>query len=281
VLLDFLNGCEAAAKPPPPPPPKVSAASFARRGVQIGSEQWPPLLSNFELQSHLKWHRHPKTLADVLTWGAVPFESTERLGDSRPDRINLLLSWLKRMPAFKWLERQLPIKDALASFGRVQKRRKHDEKFSDDLAIFRFWLLAAWAAVMLGARIKPQPTAEQRLQAISAAKKLRTLARDTKLLVTAQIGYPEQNVFLSVLDQLQALAEIQRRTRTDAFSGDRSYIRSLTSCAIESFNDAPPALICSLAAMKVKNPDKASITRQVTDFKKTRALERDTVTRAP
>lgn len=84
----------------------------------------------------------------------------------------------------------------------------------------------------------------------------------------AGIKYPDTETFRRALDQLNALATIERRPRTDGFTNDRKYVEFLAEVAISIFDDAPPALIFEVAAFKVKNPDKVSITKQVSAFKK-------------
>jgi hypothetical protein len=124
---------------------------------------------------------------------------------------------------------------------------------------------------LLAASHKPPPDADQRQQAIGAARKLRELDGKTSLLFAASVRYPESEKFLTALRQLEALAALKRRKRNDAFTPDRKYVEGITSIALQIFGDAPPALICEVAALKVKNPDKVSITKQVSAYKKQHA----------
>jgi hypothetical protein len=184
------------------------------------------------------------------------------------------VSWLHRFPAFKWLEKEPSVVGALASFKRVQKKRPLDAKFSDDFAEIRFWTLASWAPRSLNVSRKKSLDKAGREQVIAAAKKLSQVARDSAVFRDANIDLPESQLFLSVLDQLQSLSVVAKRRRTDAFSAGREFVISLSAMSIMLFDDAPPALICELAAMGVSNPDVNQITHQISDYKRARASKR-------
>jgi hypothetical protein len=268
VLESFLNACEEAAKPPPPPPPTPPPVMLhGLLGVYADPRPRPPSL----LASALL-RRSPETLGEVLgSEGVPPFESSERLGDDRASRIAQLERWLRQFPAFVWMGKQPAIRAGHDTFVRIQRRRKTSPKFADDLAPLRYWSFAVWAVQFLNAENKPPPKADQRQQAISAARKLIDIAATTTLLRDAGIDYSKHGGLLAALSQLQSLANVARRKRTDAHSADRKYIRALAWAATFHFDDAPPALVCELAALKVSNPDKVAITKQVSLYKKERA----------
>ena len=246
VLSCFLEACEDAAKPPRSP----SGLGLCRD--------------------------YPETLREMLELKVPglkdpPFQSTERLTNDRAQRIGQLERWLHQFPAFNWLRRQPAIRAAQKTFARIQKRRKDDPKFSDDLSPFRFWSLAVWAIFVRDTRDLPPPRADQRKKAVAAAAYLSKLAADTTLLTQAGIGYKEQGTLLAALERLQSLAIVARRQRTDDHSADRYYVERLARWAVLEFGDAPPALVCELAALRVRNPDKAAIARLVSKYKRARA----------
>lgn len=247
-LLFFLESCEKAANPPPAP-------SCVLRNPRLSA---PP-----------KPRPHPETLADLLHGEPAPFEATERLGGDRAGRVAQLYLWLEQFPGFAWMKEQPALIEGLKTFNRIQKRRKHESKFVDDVATIRFWLFAGWAVLGTNRKSKPPPTAGERIKAAAAAKTLRDIANKTTLFKAAGIKYPESDTFVQALDRLHTLATVRRRPRTDEFTNDRKYVEFLAEVAIWIFDDAPPALICEVAALKVKNPDKTSITKQVSAFKQT------------
>jgi hypothetical protein len=214
--------------------------------------------------------KYAETIQDILIGDEVPFVADEKLPSTRPERIEQLNRWLSRFPAFSWMKRQAVIASGYETFKRIQSRRRGDHKFSDDLATFRFWEFSVYALLFLNAKHKPPAISEQRQQAVVAADKLLSLAKATTLLKDAGIGYKESSDFLAALEQVSALTMVKRRLRTDSFSADRRYIQSLTWTGLHLFGDAPPALIYEMAALKVKNPDKVSITKQVSAYKKGR-----------
>ncbi|ANX03407.1 hypothetical protein PG2T_03825 [Immundisolibacter cernigliae] len=103
---------------------------------------------------------------------------------------------------------------------------------------------------------------------------MRDIAKKTTLFKEAGIKCPEVDTFLQALDRLHALTTVKRRPRTDEFTNDRKYVELLAVLAIRLFGDAPPALICEVTALKVMNPDKVSITKQVSAFKKEALAEK-------
>jgi hypothetical protein len=212
--------------------------------------------------------QHPETLADVLREETPPFESAETLGHDRLERVKQLNAWLARFPAFQWMSKQAAIRGGLQAFQRVQQRRKADPKFSDDLAVFRYWDLAVFAVMILNSRPLPPPLAHERQQALAAARLLGKMARRTTLLRDAGIGYPESGGLFTALDKMESLAALKRRQRTDAFKPDREYVKHLAWHATQVFGDASPLLVCELAALKVRNPDKTVITKQVSQYKR-------------
>lgn len=251
-LISFLRACERAANPPPAP------SHVLRRPLHPA----PPKLGP-----------HPETLVDLIRWGPAPFEATERLGDERAGRVAQLYLWLRRFPVFAWLKEQPELTMAFESFTRIRKKRKYDPKFTDDLADIRFWLFACCAEIGIAVKNKPPPRADERTQAAAAAKTLRDIANRTTLFRAAGIRYPDTDNFCRALDQLQTLTTIERRPRTDKSTNDRKYVELLTEAAIWIFDDAPPALIYEVAALKVRDPDKVSITKQVSALKKLRAAK--------
>jgi len=246
-LLDFLRSCEKAAKPPP----------ALHQALRHPRHPAPPELGP-----------HPEMLADLVPWKPAPFEATERLTGDRVERVALLYSWLRRFPAFSWLRKQPALTNGFESFTRIRKRRKCHPKFTDDLADIRFWLFTGYAVIGSTRKSKPAPRADERTKAAAAAKTLRDIADRTSLLRAAGIKSPDTAMFRRALDQLNALTTIERRPRMDEFTNDREYVEFLTEAAMLIFDDAPPALIFEVAALKVKNPDKVSITKQVSAFKK-------------
>jgi hypothetical protein len=263
LLHRFLARCEWAANPPPPPAPR------AFDPVLLANALAQPLFAPMTAADTLLGGvRYAGTLSDVLGDGPAPFDSSEALQGDRTARIAQLAAWLHRFPAFVWMRQQPAVASGFEAFKRVSKRRAGQAKFTDDLAHFRYWEFAADAVMAMDVRGKPEPTAEQRRQAGAAAQKLLELAADTKLLRSAGIGYGETKGFVAALEKLQAPPMRARRKRVDAYSADREYVELLALIAVHQFGDAPPAVICELAAMKVRNPDKVAITKQVSEFKK-------------
>ncbi|MBN9426158.1 MAG: hypothetical protein J0H09_06595, partial [Burkholderiales bacterium] len=74
--------------------------------------------------------------------------------------------------------------------------------------------------------------------------------------------------FLAVLDFIQGLNDVVRRKRVDEHTAEREFVDMVTRQALEIFDDAPPTLICELAALRGRSPDKVAITKQVNRFKK-------------
>jgi hypothetical protein len=217
----------------------------------------------------LRGKLHPETLADVLGKDRqLPLDSAETLGQDRAARIKQLTTWLMRFPAYMWMNKQPEIRAGLEAFRRVQQKRKADPKFSDDLALFRYWGFAVFAVMILNSRPLVPSLAHERQKAVAAARLLGEMALRTALLRDAGVGYPESSGFLTALGKLEALAALKRRNRTDAFTPDREYVKNLTWHAMQVFGDAPPSLVYELASLKVSNPDKVAITRQVSDYKK-------------
>jgi hypothetical protein len=268
-LSAFLHGCERAAIPPPPPAPPVAVAARPRGLLDYAFAPSPAPLPKPQslLSIALMGKQHPETLADVLRQETPPFESAETLGHDRPARVKQLKAWLARFPAFLWMNKQAAIRGGLQAFQRVQQRRKADAKFSDDLALFRYWDLVVFAVMILNSRPLPLPLAHERQKAL-AARLLGKMAKSTTLLRNAGVGYPESDGLFTALDKLESLAALKRRQRTDAFKPDREYVKNLAWHATQVFGDASPLLVCELAALKVRNPDKTVITKLVSQYKR-------------
>lgn len=264
LLGKFLNECERAARPRPPTAPidpRLSPFFFPQSNE-------PTLLGRLD---------YPTTLSE-LVWGAkLPFSSDEVLGPTRVERIAQFRRWLLCFPEFAWVCKQPAIESAARAFARVQARRSGDDRFTDDLAEFRFWRLAVFAFEGLHARNVPPPSAEQRQQAVAAAKKLTQLASACALSSAAGIDYRKWSTFLEVLGSMGVLASVPRRRRTDEHTADRRYVNLLAFYCWEVFGDASPSVICELAALKVKNPDKVAITKLVSMVKKQRKAALATV----
>ncbi|RYE02130.1 MAG: hypothetical protein EOP50_00790 [Sphingobacteriales bacterium] len=213
---------------------------------------------------------YPLTLQEVMGPGqACPQDDGARLGNSRSDRIRQLELWLNQFEAYKWLKRQPAASGALTSFVVIQKRRKTDAKFADDLALFRFWKLGVFAAMFMDSKFPTQPSADDRTKAVTAAKQLLAVAKRTTLLRDAGIEFPQSEQFRQGLASIARLS-VERRKRVDAHADDRLYVQMLAAEADRLFGDVPPSLICAFAALKVKNPDKAAITRRISEYKKAR-----------
>lgn len=260
-LTRFLNRCETAANLPPAP-------TLVRLGL-LSDLLGPLAVSQASLASTaLGGTMYPRTLAEVLEGRKPPFETAETLEGDRAARIAQLAAWLHRFPAFVWLRQQPALASGFEAFKRVSKRRPEQAKFADDCAHFRYWAFAAEAVMVLELRSMPQPAAGQRRRAGAAAQKLGEIVNATSLLSLAGIDYTTARAFVFVLERIQALATHRRRKRFDAHYDDRAYINILALIAYLGFGDAPPSVVCEVAALKVRNPDKVSITKQVSDFKK-------------
>lgn len=207
TLSSFLMACPWRAEPPlfPAAPPSPFLTGMGLLGGPILAVP----------SSILGGQNHSVTLREILHPRVPPFEDDARLTGDRAARIAQLTAWMQRFPAFAWLSRQPAIRAGLDCFGRLQKRRRDNAKFVDDVAVFRYWQLAAWSAAWCDVRSLPAPNAEQRSQAIGAAKKLRTLYRSTSLL--SDIPYERHQAFLAVLDFIQGLNDVVRRKRVDAY----------------------------------------------------------------
>lgn len=211
----------------------------------------------------------PMRLLDLITPTAKPIpDDGKRLSIDRGERIIQLEAWLHSFQAFQWLYRQASIQSARKSFEVIRKRRRSDPRFADDLAIFRFWSLAVYAAFAMDLIYLPAPSADERNQAIAAAKRLRRIASTTTLLSAS--GISDVRNFLLKLEALEGLDTAKRRKREDTHTSDRKFIEDIAKEADRLFGDVSPALIYELAALKVKNPDKTAITKMVSEYKRSR-----------
>jgi hypothetical protein len=171
---------------------------------------------------------------------------------------------MKQFPAHRWLNSNQAVKDAYKSFGNVKKMKKANQRYSNDLAEFGFWRCASFAAM---ARIHthiPSPDAEERDTAVSAAKKIQELIRSTCLLDDAGMTWQQNQSFVLGINQLTQLSSIVRKSRSDAQTGDREFIRYLTREFWSTFDDAPPTPIFHLSGLRSDmTKDQASITKMV------------------
>lgn len=269
MLARYLGQIERAAAVLSPEPAPLTAYEYINKVLFPP----PPQLDNRAERIKV----HPSSLRALLFPEEPPFNAVETLPGDRVGRIAQLTVWLHRFPAFDWMSRNAVLESGLACFRRIQKRRRGEPLFADDLAEFRYWRLATWALRCLPANPKRRPSADQREQAIAAAKKLLYLAQVTALARESGVPAEEWQVFLGGLERVKSLAGIKRRKRYDTFSADRHYVELLAVGALTEFGDAPPALICELASLKVRNPDKVAITKQVSEFKRRRAAHRSKV----
>lgn len=264
-LRTYLESCEAAAVPPPAPD-EASDASESRGLLSLFAPSRPRV--GLAARTLLGSPPAAEKLSDLLSASALQLpDDGKRLGARRDDRIAQLEEWLASFAAFSWLKEQPSVQSALKSFHTIRKRRKTEKNFTDDLAVFRFWQLAVFAATFMDSRFRPAPDVDQRTQAIAAAKRLRAIASTTTLLNEAGIGFPADTKFMEGLAALEALSSIEKRERVDAHTNDRKFVRMLSAEAHRLFGDIPPALIYELSALKVKSPDKTAITKQVSDYK--------------
>ncbi|WP_230181646.1 hypothetical protein [Aquabacterium sp. CECT 9606] len=270
-LRGYLESCQSAATPPPIL--EISKADMGSNLGLLGLFTPPkPKSPGPTAMTLLGAPLYPEKLADMLTSiGPEIPDDGKRLGERREDRVAQLEAWLQNFVAFSWLQMQPAIQSALKSFDAIRKRRKTEKAFADDIAIFRFWQLAACAATFMDSDFRSPPNADERAQAIAAAKRLRNIASTTTLLNEAGINYPESTKFLQGLAALEAITSIERRERVDSYTNDRKFIRLLSEEAARLFGDIPPALIYQLSALKVKNPDKTAVTKQISEYKKEKA----------
>lgn len=271
LLRRFLEACENAAVPPSIPLPAQDSAMPA--GLLGAGTMAPPRPTQSLMERALSLRPPPVTLIDLLGDVPVPFEASERLGADRSGRVAVLEAWMRRFPAFVWMSKQPSLRAGHDALLRISKRRAHDPKFSDDISVFRYWLFAVWAVMFINAKAKPQAIASERQQATAAAAKLIDLSRSTTLLQDAGLNYSDSKSLLQALEQLQSLSTVKRRKRTDSFSPDRLFVENLAWRLVTLFGDAPPAIVCEVAALKVRNPDKVTITKQISEYKRRRAAE--------
>jgi hypothetical protein len=264
LVQKFLNRCEEAAKPPPLPPAPVFGGLLAPRLMSPGTGVLGSVLENV-----LKLEPHPRTLQDVLRGKTPPFQTKEVLAPDREARIKTLEGWLHRFPAFESLKREPALQGGFRAFQNVSRRRKDDPRFNDDCAYFRYWSFAVEAMSFTRVVNKPEPDAEQRKIAAAAAKRLLAIASKTRLDRAAGIEYDQWKVVKSGLESL-LFGKTSRRKRFDAYTGDRAFIKFLAWYAEITFGFISPAIVYEVAALKVQNPDKAAITKQVSEFKRSK-----------
>lgn len=77
------------------------------------------------------------------------------------------------------------------------------------------------------------------------------------------MDWRRRSELLEALRGVQAIEAVTRRPRSDAFTADREVVGLLTEICYNNFSDAPPTLITWLASLKMANPDKSAITKQV------------------
>lgn len=274
-LRAYLERCQSAAIPPPALESFEASGASSNRGLLNLFAPTQSKSPGLTARTLLGAQPPLEKLADMLpSLGPTIPDDGKRLGNSREDRVAQLETWLESFSAFAWLQKQPSIQGGLKSFGAIKKRRKTEKSFADDIAVFRFWQLAVCAATFMDSEFRPAPSADKRDQAIAAAKRLKNIAVTTTLLKDAGIDYPESTKFLEGLAALEAIAPVGRRNRVDAHTNDRKFIRILSEEAYRLFGDVSPALIYELSALKVKNPDKVAITKQVSDYKKSITQDR-------
>jgi hypothetical protein len=237
TFSNYLDKCEWAA----PPPVRVA---------QIGQLSFEGL-------------HQADTFGDVSFLRGSHIDPDQPLPEARDQRILKLRDWMEFFPAYRWLKASLLVKEALASFRRIQKRERSFGKLNDDLSEFRFWRCAVWAAILRTHRHLPSPDFEQRKRAKSLARSLSLLCQSTQLLRDVELSFSQQRMLLRGLDAIQTVDLIGRRRRSDAHSSDREFVELLTDVVYREFSIAPPSIITWLAAMKIKNPDKVHITKLV------------------
>jgi hypothetical protein len=119
----------------------------------------------------------------------------------------------------------------------------------------------------------PQPDAEQRKAVAAAAKRLLRVASKTRLSSAAGIGFEQWRTVqlgLESLGSIEATFVATRRERFDAHSGDREFVKLVAMIADHTFGYVSPTIVCEVAALKVNNPDKTQIQKQVSEFKKSK-----------
>jgi hypothetical protein len=260
LVHDYLGRCEHAAEPPPQPPAPVFGGLLSPNFVSQAQTSYEGALGRA---------RHPRTLLDVLHGQDPPFQADEVLGNDRAARIKTLNEWLHRFPAFQSLQRTPALEGGFRAFQNVSRRRKSDPKLNDDCAYFRYWSFAAHAMSCTHMTSMPQPNAEQRKVAAAAAKQLLAIALKTRLFTVAGINFDQSKMVESGLKSLLSI-ETTRRKRFDTYTGDREFVTLLAVLAHCEFEYVSPAIICEVAALKVKNPDKVAITKQVSEFKQSK-----------
>ena len=255
-LHQYLERCEWAANVPPWVNRRTNALTslFALAPVD------PP-------STVLGSGGYATQLRDILNREAS-FPAEEKLGLDRESRIRQLSEWLEKFPGFKWVESQVPVRDARRSFENIRKRRRNDPKFNDDVAEFRFWACAVWAAMMVGAQQTPSPDAKQRQRAVEASIEIGRLLDSTSLFSDAGLTYNELQSVRSILAKIVQVKDIQRRTRSDAHSSDRYWIELLTDELFYKFGDCPASLVCHLAPLKLRGADQTAIKKQVAHRKR-------------
>jgi hypothetical protein len=167
------------------------------------------------------------------------------------------------MPYYQEIKRLPPVVDALRSFEYIKKRRKDEEKFTDDLADFRFWSCAAFAVFSTDMPHKPSLGARQRQRAANAAKLLIKLVDTTNLLSDSSLSDDEGNELKALLSKIHSVKSISRRPRSDKFTDDRMYLERLTDFVWRTFGDCPPALIVHFSPLQLQTPDRTAITKLV------------------
>lgn len=248
-LIDFLRGCERAANAPPPRSANALETLLSRASTSLLGGG--PYDSNIE---------------DMLGGKKPPIEATEELPPDRNGRIELLRVWLTRYPAHRWLSRQPPVSQALQSFHRVQKRSRQNPRLSSDVAEFRFWNVAALAALFSDLEHMPSANAAQRTSVAKAVATIRRIVNSTRLLQDAGIAWPEREKFEKNLEQISIATGAAKRPRSDAHSADREYVEYLTSWYVREFSVASPSPIVALAGLKIATPNPVALTKQITAY---------------
>lgn len=245
-FVDYLYECERAADPPPDIP-----ANALMRGVFPAS------------RTLLGGAMHARKFSDMCAPKHIAVAPDAPMPAIRHERVATLLGWMKHFPAYAWLHAQPAVRAAHKSFGLVRKRSANNPLLSDDLAEFRFWRVAAWAGLFRDLRHTPSANAAERKSAEKAVRRLLQLCNSSRLLSDAGMEWRKQQEFRRGLDCLLTISTIEKRPRTDDYSSDREYIKTLTQAAWRAFRVAPPSIVISLAALKVSNPEQVSITKLV------------------
>lgn len=259
----FLSKCSEAANEPPVPTKPL--------GLFGG------LFAPTPRYTVLGGYSNPQTICEMFYLKTPPFESDESLPPARAARIAKLREWLAKLPAQQWLEKQPPIKAAFDCFRRIQNRKDSKPAYRKDLAEFAFWGLAHEAAVQSafkrsGRNAPKPPDADQRRRAAQAARDLLKLCNETSLLKSACVEWQHRNALLPALQQIELHERVGRRERVDAFTTDRQFVDLLALISWYKFGDASPAIMCELAALHVRNPDKVAITKRVAQWKRGRPI---------